>query len=99
MGKLIKFRKPRRLTPEVLAELLSVHLCCVHLQEHRCPLLISPALCWEINQFCGLANEEDRGFRRTGACDGMLAARPLSLGKILEGFALADSMTEEPDDH
>ena len=98
MGKLVPFRKPRRLTPEVLAELLSVHLCCVHSQEQRCPLLISPALVWEINLFCGLANEEDKGFRRTGACDGMLAARPMSLGKILEGFALADSMNEEPEE-
>lgn len=98
MAKIMPFRKPRRLTPEVLAELISVHSSCVHSQEHRCPLLISVrSLCWEINQFCGIGNEEDNAFRRTGA-DGLCAARPLSLERILEGMALADSMMEEPEE-
>jgi hypothetical protein len=67
--------KPRRLTPEVLTELLAVHAQCALDQQHKCPLLIfSAPLAWEINQFCGLANDEDRGFKRK---DEMLAARPL----------------------
>ena len=71
-----KNEKPQRLTPELLAELITIHSSCVHDQEHRCPLLISvSSLCWEINQACGLANEEDRGFKRHSE---MCAARPLS---------------------
>ena len=42
MGDAVKFRKvamrerkPRRLTPEVLAELLMVHSSCVHVQAAR----------------------------------------------------------------
>lgn len=97
MGKLIAFRKPRRLTPEIVGELLSIHSSCVHDQEHRCPLLVSiKSLTWDLNCAANISDEEDRAFRRTGACEGMLAARPLSLEKIVEGIALADSMTEEP---
>lgn len=95
MGKLITFRKPRRLTTEVLTELISVHSSCVHSQENRCPLLISVrSLCWEINQFCGIGDETDNAFKRH---DPMCAARPLSLERILEGLALADSINEEPE--
>src|ERR1035438_8180437 len=44
-------RKPRRMTPSLLSELIAVHSSCVHDQEGRCPLLVSVAsLCWEINQ-------------------------------------------------
>jgi hypothetical protein len=65
----------RRMTPELLEELLRIHMSCVHDQEGRCPLLISMrSLCWEINQVMGCANEEDRGFHRHNE---MLAARPL----------------------
>jgi hypothetical protein len=35
------------------------------------------SLCWEINQVCGIGNEVDNAFRRTGA-DGLCAARPLT---------------------
>lgn len=67
--------KTRRMDPHVLAELLSVHATCVHAQENRCPLLVSvQSLCWEINQFCNVGNEEDRAFKRR---DELLAARPL----------------------
>lgn len=94
MGKLIPFRKPRRLTPEIVGELLSIHSSCVHDQEHRCPLLVSVrSLTWELNQAANIGNEEDNAFKRH---DPMCAARPLSLEKILEGIALADSMNEEP---
>ena len=67
--------KPRRLTPRLLAELISVHSSCVHDQEGRCPLLVSVrSLCWEINKALGVGNEEDRAFKRH---DPMCAARPL----------------------
>ena len=78
MAKIIPFRKSRRLTPEVLEELLRIHMSCVHDQEGRCGLLASvSSLCWEINQMCGIGNEIDNAFRRTGD-DGLCAARPLS---------------------
>ena len=71
-------RKARRMTPELLGELLSVHASCVHAQENKCPLLVSlKSFCRELNQAMGMASEEDRGFRRTHA-DGLLAARPLN---------------------
>ena len=41
MDKVIPSRKPRRLTPEVVSEILRLHMMCVHAQEGRCPLLIS----------------------------------------------------------
>ena len=70
-------RKPRRMTPELLAELISIHSCCVHDQEGKCPLLISiRSLTWEINKSMHLANDEDKGFRRLGL---MCAARPLTI--------------------
>jgi hypothetical protein len=73
---LCRGRKPRRLTPEVLTELMMVHSSCVMDQKGRCPLLLSVrSLCWEVNQFCNLASEEDTGFKRH---DPMLAARPLN---------------------
>ena len=83
MGDVVKFRKvavrqrkPRRITPDVLAELVMVHSSCVHDQAGKCPMLMSVrSLCWEVNQFMGVANEEDRGFKRH---DAMLAARPLN---------------------
>ena len=80
MGKVAKFRKfkvrePRRLTPELVAELIRIHSSCVHSLEHRCPLLISvKSLTWELNSVANIGNDEDRGFRRT---DPMCAARPL----------------------
>ena len=100
MAKIIPFRKPRRLTPEILGELIAVHSSCVKDQQHQCPLLISvSSLCWEINQVCNIGDEMDNAFRRTGA-DGLCAARPLSdqdIERALEGRRLADSMMEEPE--
>ena len=65
----------KRMTPELLSELISIHSQCVHDQEHRCPLAIFvKPLCWEINQAMGCADEEDKGFRRYGE---PCAARPL----------------------
>jgi hypothetical protein len=69
-----------RMTPELLAELIAVHSSCVHDQEGRCPLLVSVrSLCWEINRAMGLADEEDRGFRRV---DPMCAAKPLGASRF-----------------
>jgi hypothetical protein len=86
VGKVVpigrKRKKPRRLTPEVLVELLSVHMSCVMDQQGKCPVLMSVrALCWEVNQFMGVANEEDKGFKRHSE---MLAARPLN--RVMECF-------------
>ncbi len=51
MAKVVPFRKPRRLTPELLDDLLRIHASCVHDQEGKCGLLLSvSSLCWEINQ-------------------------------------------------
>ena len=75
VAKIIPFRKPRRLTPEIVCELIRIHSSCVHAQEHRCPLLISVrSLTWELNCAANIGDEEDKGFRRT---DPMCAARPL----------------------
>jgi hypothetical protein len=79
---LCRGRKPRRLTSEVLTELLMVHSSCVMDQKGRCPILISVrSLCWEVNQFCNIASEEDAGFKRHSE---MLAARPLN--RVMECF-------------
>lgn len=71
-------RRPERITPEALVELIGRHSFCV-LDQHRpsrCPLVMfTPAMAWELNVFFGVANEEDRAFRR---CDDMPAAKPLS---------------------
>lgn len=67
--------RPRRMTPALLAGLISIHSSCVHSQQNRCPLLISiNSLCWEINNAMNVTDEEDRSLRR---CDGMCAAKPL----------------------
>jgi len=78
----VKRREPRRLTPEVLTELLMVHSSCVMDQQGKCPMLLSvKSLCWEINQVLGCANKEDRSFKRRSE---MLVARPLN--RIFECF-------------
>ena len=75
MGKVIPSRNPRRLTPEVVSEILRLHMTCVHAQEGRCPLLISvKSLTWELNQLANIGDEEDAGFKRH---DSMCAARPV----------------------
>ena len=89
-------RKPRRLTPELLEDLLRIHASCVHDAEGKCGLLMSvSSLCWEINLSCGIGNDEDRGFKRH---DPMCAARPLRTPFVEEGIRLVDSMHEEDTD-
>jgi hypothetical protein len=38
VAKIIPFRKPRRLTPEIVGDLLRIHSSCVHDQEGKCGL-------------------------------------------------------------
>ena len=96
--KLIKFRKPRRLPPEIVGEILRVHSSCVNDQSGKCPLLVSvSSLTWELNQAANIGNEEVNAFKRH---DPMCTARPLSdhdIERIVEGRRLANSMMEEPE--
>lgn len=98
MGKAVLFRKPRRLTPEIVGELLRIHSSCVHDQAGKCPLLVSvSSLTWELNQAANIGNDEDNAFKRH---DEVCAARPISdhdINRIVEGRHLADSMMEEPE--
>jgi hypothetical protein len=88
--------KPRRLTPELLDDLLRIHASCVHDQQGKCGLLISiSSLTSEINQGCGLADDTDKGFKRH---DPMCAARPLRTPFVEKGCRLVDSMFEEDTD-
>jgi hypothetical protein len=48
-----------------------------------------------LNQATGLANDEDRGFKRH---DPMCAARPLTVPLVLDGAAQVASMFEEETD-
>lgn len=69
-----------RMTPELLAELFSVHGQCVFDQQGKCALTVFvKPLAWEINKAMGVANEEDRGFKRH---DPMCAAKPLSVERF-----------------
>jgi hypothetical protein len=89
-------RKTRRLTPQLLDDLLRIHASCLHDQEGKCGLLLSvSSLCWEINQATGLANGEDRGFKRHSE---MCAARPLRTPFIEDGIKHVESMYEEDTD-
>jgi hypothetical protein len=64
VNKIIPFRKPRRLTPEIVGELLRIHSSCVHDQKRKCPLLVSVrSLTWELNQVANIGNEEDNAFK------------------------------------
>ena len=75
---------------------LRIHASCAHDQEGKCGLLLSvSSLCWEINLSCGLANDEDKGFKRH---DPMCAARPLRTPFVEEGIRQAESMHEEDTD-
>lgn len=98
LAKIMPFRKPRRLTPEIVGELLRIHSSCAHDQAGKCPLLVSvSSLTWELNQAANIGDETDNSFTRH---DPMCAARPLSdhdIERIIEGRRLADSMNEVPE--
>jgi hypothetical protein len=75
-GKRRAGKKPERITPQALMELIGNHSHCVLDQKGKCPLtMFAPAMAWELNVFFGCASEEDKGFRRY---DPMSAAKPLS---------------------
>lgn len=66
----------KRLTPELMSQLIAAHSQCVYDQQGKCALTVFAApLCWELNKLLGLGNEEDEAFRRD---DPMTAAKPLS---------------------
>ena len=97
MAKIIPFRKPCRLTPEIVGE-LRIHSSCIHDRTGKCPLLISvSSLTWELNQAANIGDETENSFKRH---DEMCAARPISdhdIERALEGRRIADSMNEEPE--
>lgn len=81
MGKLIPFRKvirrkpPRKVTPELLWELLRIHAQCPPDQMGKCGLTVfCKSLASELNAAMNLPDEEGEGFRRV---DPMCAAKPL----------------------
>lgn len=74
-GKRKRPVKVRRMTPDLLSQLIAIHSQCVYDQHGKCALTVFAApLCWEINKAIGVGNEEDNAFRRV---DPMCAAKPL----------------------
>jgi hypothetical protein len=70
----------KRMTPDLLRELIAIHSQCVLDQQGKCALTVfAKPLCWEINQAMGVGNDEDKGFRRV---DEMCAAKPLGKGRF-----------------
>lgn len=70
----------KRMTPDLLRELIAIHSQCVLDQQGKCALTVFvQPLAWEINQAMGVANDEDKGFRRL---DEMCAAKPLGAGRF-----------------
>jgi hypothetical protein len=70
-------KKPERITPEALGELIRRSAVCVHDQEGRCPLvLFTQVMAWELNVYFGVGDEEDRAFRRCGDTDAAKALEP-----------------------
>jgi hypothetical protein len=78
MAKVVRIRwmkRPRRLTPQLLAELIGIHSQCVFDQQGKCALTIfTEPLAWEINKALGIADEVDKGFKRY---DPLCAAKPV----------------------
>jgi hypothetical protein len=70
-------RKPmvKRLTPELMSQLIAIHSQCVYDQQGKCALTVFAApLCWELNKLLGLGDEEADAFRRD---DPLRAAKPV----------------------
>jgi hypothetical protein len=80
VGRVVPFRKvpvrkPRRLNPQLLAELISIHSQCPLQAQGKCGLTVFTApLMWELHKVMGVADESDKAFRRV---DPLCAARPL----------------------
>jgi hypothetical protein len=69
-------KPPRKVTPELLWELVRIHSQCVYDQQGKCPLTVFvKPLAWELNQAMNLPDEESEGFRRV---DPLCAAKPLN---------------------
>jgi hypothetical protein len=86
--------KLKRMTPELLAELISIHSQCVLDQKGRCALTVfTEPLAWEINKAMGVADEVDSAFRRLSE---MCAAKPVDESHFeREGAEIVASMFEE----
>jgi len=65
----------KKLTPELMSQLIAQHSQCVNDQFGKCYLTVFAApLCWEINRLLGLDDEVDEAFRRD---DPITAAKPV----------------------
>ena len=70
-------RKPmvKKLTPELMSQLIAQHSQCLNDQFGKCYLTVFAAsLCWELNKLLGLDDEVGQGFKRH---DEMTAAKPV----------------------
>jgi len=65
----------KKLTPELISQLIAAHSQCVADQHGKCYLTVFAApLCWELNKLLGLGDDVDNAFRRD---DEMVAAKPV----------------------
>jgi len=102
VGKVVLFRKvpvrkPRRMNPQLLAELIAIHSQCPLQQQGKCALTIFTApLVWEVHKAMNIADETDKAFRRV---DPLCAARPLEPKRFetMTPEEIADSIMEEPE--
>ena len=102
MARIIPFRKvpvrkPRRMNPQLLAELIAIHSQCPLQQKGKCGLTIFTApLVWELHKAMNIADETDKAFRRV---DPMCAARSLEPQRFetMTPEEIAESITEEPE--
>ena len=102
MARIIPFRKvpvrkPRRMNPQLLAEVIAIHSQCPLQQKGKCGLTIFTApLVWELHKAMNIADETDKAFRRV---DPMCAARPLEPQRFetMTPEENAESITKEPE--
>jgi hypothetical protein len=91
----VPVRKPRRLNPQLLAELIAIHSQCPLQAQGRCALTVFTApLMWELHKVMGVADETDKAFRRVSE---MCAARPLEPERFetMTPEEIAKSISEE----
>ena len=93
--KKVPVRKPRRMNPQLLAELIAIHSQCPLQQQGKCALTVFTApLVWELHKAMNIADDTDKAFRRV---DPLCAARPLEPERFetLTPEEIAKSMTKE----